>query len=117
MDGIVCRKYQLEPTSETIVVPVLPETLHQQALSMGHDPPAAGRQGTLIRSEVYWMNMAQDMDRHCRECATCQKFKLPMPVWSPLTNTPVGRPWQMIAIDILEQQVFAGDTGLLHQMG
>ncbi|KAL5493310.1 hypothetical protein EMCRGX_G014468 [Ephydatia muelleri] len=84
VDGIVCRKYQPGPTSETIVVPVLPETLHQQALSMGHDSPAAGHQGTLktlerIRREAYWVNMAQDVDRHCRECATCQKSKLPMP--------------------------------------
>ena len=110
VDGIVCRKYQPGPTSETIVVPVLPETLHQQALSMGHDSPAAGHQGTLktlerIRREAYWVNMAQDVDRHCRECATCQKSKLPMPVRSPLTNIPVGRPWQMIAIDILEVPV------------
>eukprot|EP00731_Ephydatia_muelleri_P010889 Em0005g1475a len=95
VDGIVCRKYQPGPTSETIVVPVLPETLHQQALSMGHDSPAAGHQGTLktlerIRREAYWVNMAQDVDRHCRECATCQKSKLPMP---------------MIAIDILEVPV------------
>ena len=102
--------HDLHCTSETIVVPVLPETLHQQALSMGHDSPAAGDQGTLktlerIRREAYWVNMAQDVDRHCRECATCQKSKLPMPVRSPLTNIPVGRPWQMIAIDILEVPV------------
>ena len=51
------------------------------------------------------MNMAQDVDRHCRECITCQKSKLPMPVRSPLTNIPIGRPWQMIAIDILEVPV------------
>ena len=28
-----------------------------------------------------------------------------MPVRSPLTNIPIGRPWQMIAIDILEVPV------------
>ena len=42
VDGIVCRKYHPGPTSDTIVVPVLPEALHQQALSMFHDSQAAG---------------------------------------------------------------------------
>eukprot|EP00731_Ephydatia_muelleri_P008750 Em0004g1088a len=32
VDGIVCRKYQPGPTSDTIVVPLLPETLHHKAL-------------------------------------------------------------------------------------
>ena len=110
VDGIVCRKYQPGPTSDTVVVPLLPETLHQKALSMCHDSPAAGHQGTQktlerIRREAYWVNMAQDVDRYCRECITCQKSKLPMPVRSPLTNIPIGRPWQMIAIDILEVPV------------
>ncbi|KAL5456877.1 hypothetical protein EMCRGX_G034102 [Ephydatia muelleri] len=82
VDGIVCRKYHPGPTtSDTLVVPVLP---HQQALSMCHDSQAAGHQGThktleRIRREAYWVNMAQDVDRHCRECVTCQKSKLPMP--------------------------------------
>eukprot|EP00731_Ephydatia_muelleri_P014297 Em0008g17a len=75
-------KYHPGPTtSDTLVVPVLP---HQQALSMCHDSQAAGHQGThktleRIRWEAYWVNMAQDVDRHCRECVTCQKSKLPMP--------------------------------------
>ncbi|KAL5477567.1 hypothetical protein EMCRGX_G024380 [Ephydatia muelleri] len=49
--------------------------------------------------------MAQDVERHCRECVTCQKSKLPMPMRSPLTNIPIGRPWQIIVIDILEVPV------------
>ncbi|KAL5496544.1 hypothetical protein EMCRGX_G012850 [Ephydatia muelleri] len=110
VDGIVCRKYHSGPTSDTLVVPVLPEALHQQALSMCHDSQAAGHQGThktleRIGREAYWVNMAQDVERHCRVCVTCQKSKLPMPVRSPLTNIPIGRPWQMIAIDILEVPV------------
>ncbi|KAL5469538.1 hypothetical protein EMCRGX_G030807 [Ephydatia muelleri] len=77
VDGIVCRKYHPGPTSDTLVVPVLPEALHQQALSMCHDSQATGHQGThktleRIRQEAYWVNMAQDVERHCRECVTCQ---------------------------------------------
>ncbi|KAL5479651.1 hypothetical protein EMCRGX_G023202 [Ephydatia muelleri] len=66
VDGIVCRKYHSGPTSDTLVVPVLPEALHQQALSMCHDSQAAGHQGThktleRIRREAYWANMAQNV--------------------------------------------------------
>eukprot|EP00731_Ephydatia_muelleri_P013328 Em0007g638a len=111
-DAIQQLRYKPGPTSDTIVVPVLPEALHQKAMSLCHDSPTAGHQGTLIlktweriRQEAYWVNMAQDIDRHCRECVTCQKAKLPMPVRSTLTNIPIGRPWQMIAIDILEVPV------------
>ena len=129
VDGIVCRKYHPGPTSDTLVVPVLPEALHQQALSMCHDSQAAGHQGThktleRIRREAYWVNMAQDVDRHCRVCVACQKSKLPMPVRSPLTNIPIGRP---LADDCdrhhgsacvhQEQQVSSGHTGLFYQLG
>ena len=46
--------------------------------------------------------MAHDVDMNCRECEECQKSKLPMPTRAPLVNVPVGRPWQMVAINILE---------------
>eukprot|EP00731_Ephydatia_muelleri_P000713 Em0001g713a len=92
VDGIVGRRYKPGPTSDTIVVPVLPEAQHQKAMSLCHDSPTPGHQGTLmtwerIRQEAYW------------------KAKLPMPVRSTLTNIPIGRPWQMIAIDIVEVPV------------
>eukprot|EP00731_Ephydatia_muelleri_P006920 Em0003g1168a len=64
-------KYHPGPTSDTLVAPVLPEALHQQVLSMCHDSQAAGHQGThktleRMQREAYWVNMAQDVDRHCR---------------------------------------------------
>ena len=74
---------------------------------MCHNSPATGHQGTQktperIRQEAYWVNVTQDVDRHCRECVTLQKSKLPIQVRSPLANIPIGRPWQMMVIDILE---------------
>ena len=32
----------------------------------------------------------------------CQQSKLPMPLAVPMTNVPIGRPWQMLAVDVLE---------------
>ena len=46
--------------------------------------------------------MARDVERYCRECVTCQKAKLSQPIRAPLMNVPIGRPWEMIAVDILE---------------
>ena len=48
------------------------------------------------------MGMAQDVEHHCSECTICQQSKLPRPQPAPLINVPIGRPWQMIAVDILE---------------
>ncbi|KAL5516905.1 hypothetical protein EMCRGX_G002349 [Ephydatia muelleri] len=47
VDGIACRRYKPGPTFDTIVVPVLPDALHQKAMSLCHDSPTAGHQGTL----------------------------------------------------------------------
>ena len=32
----------------------------------------------------------------------CQSFKSPSLLKAPLPSIPVGRPWQMVAVDILE---------------
>ena len=65
--------------------------------------------------------MTADVDRHCRECSTCQRSKLSAPTRAPMTNIPIGHPWQMIAVDILDGSatvlpLLNGGTGLLHQM-
>lgn len=84
--GIVCRKYQPGPASDTIVILVLPETLLQQVMIMCHDSPAAGHQGTYIKDTTgrIWVNM----ERHCSECVTCQKSKLLMPEHPNWTTMP-----------------------------
>ena len=49
--------------------------------------------------------MAKDVEQHCRECIKCQKTKPTLPQKAPLINVPIGRPWQVIAVDILEVPV------------
>ena len=48
------------------------------------------------------MNMARDVNRHCQECVRCQWSKLTRPQHAPLTNIPIGKPWEMDAVDVLE---------------
>ena len=50
----------------------------------------------------YWVGMLHDIDKYCRECIICQRTKPTAPVKAPLTNVPIGKPWQMVAVDILE---------------
>ena len=45
--------------------------------------------------------MARDVDAYCRQCTMCQQA----PTRAPLTNIPIGQPWEMIAVDILEVPV------------
>jgi len=70
-------------------------------------PALHGHQGTektleQLRQEAYWVNMARDVEQYCRECAPCQQAKLPGLIRVPVTSVPIGRPWPMIAVDILE---------------
>eukprot|EP00731_Ephydatia_muelleri_P003131 Em0001g3131a len=106
IDGIVCRRYAPSPASDVISVPVLPESLQREALQRNHDAPSAGHQGiekTLqrLKQEAFWANMAKDVNQYCSKCVVCQQAKLPTPTPAPMTNIPIGRPWKMIAVDVL----------------
>ena len=46
--------------------------------------------------------MASDVEKYCRECLDCQQMKQPLPSRAPMTSIPVGRPWEMIAVDVLQ---------------
>ena len=43
-----------------------------------------------------------DVASYCLKCSKCQAAKLPLPTRAPLETVPIGRPWQMVAVDILE---------------
>ena len=50
----------------------------------------------------YWVGMLHDITEYCENCSVCQASKQPSPQKAPLINIPVGKPWQMIAVDILQ---------------
>ena len=107
IDGVICRTYYPSPPSPSVTVPVIPLSLQQQVLHQMHDIPSAGHQGYLktlsrLKEEAYWPGMAADVQKYCQECSTCQTSKLPSPTRAPMVNTPIGNPWEMLAVDILE---------------
>ena len=107
VDGVLCRRFVLGPLEEIITVPVMPTSLQEVALHSCHDIMSAGHQGTektldRLKRMAYWVGMAKATELYCRSCNVCQQSKLPMPLAVPMTNVPIGRPWQMLAVDVLE---------------
>jgi len=105
--GTLCRKYSPGTLEPVFTVPVLPPSLQPEALRLSHDVPTACHQGvgkTLekLHKNAYWINMAWDVVQYSRTCTTCQQSKLSLPPHSPLQNIPIGQPWQMVAVDILQ---------------
>ena len=107
VDDILCRRYRPGPDSELTTVSVLPHALQQDALYQTHNIPGAGHQGhdkTLqkLRLSAYWVGMSSDVAEHCMKCTVCQQAKLPTPVKAPLMSLPMGSPWEMLVVDVLE---------------
>ena len=106
-DGIVCRKYTPSPSLTPVLVPLIPESCRATMLSEHHDSVSAAHLGiekttARIRQVGYWVGMLNDIDKYCRECTVCQRTKPALPTNAPLTNVPIGKPWEMVAVDILE---------------
>ena len=100
--------------------------LHQEALKQSHDIPSAGHQGTAkmlarLQQQVYWVGMAKGVQVYCQQHTTCRQAKLPNPVWASMcNNTPIGKPWEMLAADIFKVPVshkLISCYGLFYQVG
>ena len=107
VNDIVYRKYSPGPTSDTVTVPVIPKALHQQILQQNHDIPSSGHLGvdktlSRLQNEAYWAGMSVDVEKYCRECVVCQRCKLSSPQKAPLSSVPIGKPWEMVAVDVLQ---------------
>ena len=114
IDGVVCRTYKPDPKMDAVTVPLLPPSQRQNILYRCHDITSAGHQGiakTLkrVQQEAYWVGMAKEVCLYCINCTVCQKAKPPLPPRAPLVNTPIGKPWQMLAIE------YPGGTGVSQQ--
>ena len=63
-----------------------------------HDIPTAGHQDIAeilqrLQRSAYWVGMAQDVVKYCKQCSVCQQAKLPASTPAPLTNVRIGGPW------------------------
>ena len=109
-DGIVCSQYTPSPSLNTVLVPLIPESCRTAVLHQHHDAASAAHlwfEKTAARvSQVrYWVGLLQDVEKYYRECTICQCTKPPAPTHAPLTTVPIGKPWEMVAVDILQVSV------------
>ena len=74
-------------------------------MSLVHDTKGLTKHSYRLRQEAYAINMASDVYQHCHNCVQCQRSKLLAPARAPMTSIPIGTPWQIIAVDILEVPV------------
>ena len=105
VNGVVVRNYKIEPFSNLQSVIVAPDSMKQEFLSQAHDDSShQGIERTLTRlkSRYFWVGIGSDVNDYVTSCETCQKAKLPLPVKAPLVNTPIGRPLQLLQVDVLE---------------
>ena len=49
--------------------------------------------------------MAKDTQSYCESCDACNRAKPPAPQPVPMINTPIGRPWEMLGVDILKAPI------------
>ena len=97
VDGVVCRHYTPGSTSE--------RERHfrcSQPASTSKRYKVPMMHLLLDTKETYRVGTSADVDHHCRECIICQRSKLPAPTRALMSNKPIGHPWQMITVDILE---------------
>ena len=56
------------------------------------------------------IHVTRDVDQCCRQCSKCNASKPPAPQCAPMSSVPIGKPWQMVAADILEVPVSANNN-------
>lgn len=82
---------------------LLPQVLKDKVLESVHDH--AGHQGVertlaLLRKRCFWIRMAQDVEKWCKNCERCMIAKAPLPsIKPPIGNLIAHRPMEILAMD------------------
>ena len=106
-DGLVYREYAKGANKFQQLV--VPESLRETVLRMGHDMPMAGHLGTRrtlerIQHNFYWPGINSAVRQYCRSCDACQKTTAKGRLTCVLVGTVplVEEPCVKIGIGIME---------------
>ena len=111
VDGVLYRSYlpghlrKRISFRDQLVVPSVLRSLIMQACRLpasgGHLAFKATFDG--VRDRYWWPTMQRDIQSYCNSCDACQRRKTPhrRPLL-PTGNIPVDRPFQRVAIDLVE---------------
>ena len=101
--GVFCR---LAPKDHSEQI-VLPKSLRERALLLGHYPRMSGHPGgsrmyQTMRRTFYWPSMAMDVYNTVRQCSSCAKERIALRKHSSFLHLfPAQKPLEFVAIDIL----------------
>ena len=92
-DNLVCRQYTSGPTSELLIVPIIPSMYQATLLFQYHDHSQEGHFGShktaaKICQAGYWAGMPHDIDTYCQNYLVCLASKQPSPQKVPMINAP-----------------------------
>ena len=102
-EGLLYRTVQPPGGGPEYLQLLLPQCLQEEVLHSVHNDH--GHQGTertlqLLRSRCFWPNMAQDVERWCRQCERCVLGKAIQPKVRPYWGTlQASRPNEILALD------------------
>ena len=103
IDGVL---YRNDADSEEKKL-VLPVCMQEKALTLNHNLPSAGHQGSSrtrerLKEKYYWYGMKRDVENHVRGCETCnQNKKSDRQGRCPMTEFQAGAPMERVHIDFL----------------
>ena len=78
---------------------VVPPKLREKALQIAHlMHPGQTKMLMLLRSSLWWPNMAKAVENHVKSCSSCVRVGRPMPP-EPMARTSLpSEPWEYVAI-------------------
>ena len=84
-------------------------------MQKNHDIPSSGHLGanktlSCLQNEAYWAGMSVDVEKYCHKCIVCQRCKLSMPQKAPVSSVPIGKPWDMVAVDVLKVPILTATS-------
>ena len=91
--------------SDVIRLLVLPESFRLKVMTLAHEN--MGHMGSrrvllLLKQRFAWPSMGQDVIRHCRSCAVCQKCSKPRARQVPMIErTVLSEPFESMAFDLV----------------
>jgi Integrase zinc binding domain len=114
-DGAVVLVHLSQRAGRGVVVQlVVPSGLRRRVLCSCHDSRWCGHVGpdkTLARTRIiyWWAGQADDCLQYCRSCIQCQQRKRPWSKQQARLHWPVSRPFQRVAMDLLDIQIDSSD--------
>ncbi|KAF4647832.1 hypothetical protein FOL47_004084, partial [Perkinsus chesapeaki] len=104
LDGLLVRYRKFNNEREPRVLPVIPSSLRPSVVDSYHNEDghfAVRKTLDKLKLSAYWPGMGNDLLNHEKTCPNCIKVKATAPR-APLGVAPIGKPWDLIAIDHLK---------------